>query len=123
MEPLFGGAERIAAEFGVRGVEVADFVCWAIKSKYEDEKETWFSLLEKKTRWAQFLYFDPQEKKGSQHLRPTGANPAYACARFPQDLRLTATTIIPPVFPVCSKVRAYPLPSGMLLACEFAAER
>jgi hypothetical protein len=59
------GAERVAAEFGVRGVEAADFVCWAIKSKYEDEKETWFSLLEKKIRWSQFLYFDPQKKKGS----------------------------------------------------------
>jgi hypothetical protein len=59
------GAERVAAEFGVRGVEAADFVCWAIKSKYEDEKETWFSLVEKKVRWPQFLYFDPQNKKGS----------------------------------------------------------
>jgi hypothetical protein len=36
---------------------------WAIAS--EDEKETWFSLLEKKIRWALFLYFDPQKKKGS----------------------------------------------------------
>jgi hypothetical protein len=59
------GAERVATEFGVRGVEAADFVCWAIKSKYEDGKENWFSLIEKKVRWAQFLYFQPENKKGS----------------------------------------------------------
>jgi hypothetical protein len=59
------GTERVAAEFGVRGVEAADFVCWAIKSKYEDGKENWFSLIEKKVRWAQFLYFQPENKKGS----------------------------------------------------------
>jgi hypothetical protein len=59
------GTERVAAEFGVRGVEAADFVCWAIKSKYEDGKENWFSVIEKKVRWNQFLYFDPQKKEGS----------------------------------------------------------
>lgn len=59
------GAERVATEFGVRGVEAADFVCWAIKSKYEDGKENWFSLIEKKVPWAQFLYFQPENKKGS----------------------------------------------------------
>jgi hypothetical protein len=59
------GAERAAAEFGVRGVEAADFVCWAIKSKYEDGKDTWLSLIEKKVRWAQFLYFKPPKKEGS----------------------------------------------------------
>ena len=59
------GAERAAAEFGVRGVEAADFVCWAIKSKYEDGKDTWLSLIERKVRWAQLLYFEPQKKEGS----------------------------------------------------------
>jgi hypothetical protein len=59
------GPERVAAEFGVRGVEAADFVCWAIKSKFEDGKDAWLSLIEKKIRWFQHLYFQPQNKKGS----------------------------------------------------------
>ncbi|MBZ5515174.1 MAG: DUF3800 domain-containing protein [Acidobacteriia bacterium] len=59
------GAERAAAEFGVRGVGAADFVCWAIKSKFEDGKEGWLALIEKKVRWSQSLYFEPQNRKGS----------------------------------------------------------
>ena len=61
------GADRAAAEFGVRGVEAADFVCWATKSKFEDRKEAWLSLIEKKVRWSQSLYFklEPENKKGS----------------------------------------------------------
>jgi hypothetical protein len=63
----YAGIDRAAADFGVRGVEAADFVCWAIKSKFEDGKGAWLSLIEKKVRWSQFLYFEPepQKKKGS----------------------------------------------------------
>jgi hypothetical protein len=61
----YSGAEKAAAEFGVRGVEAADFVCWAIKSRYEDAQDGWLALIEKKVRWSQFLYFDPKNMKGS----------------------------------------------------------
>jgi Protein of unknown function (DUF3800) len=44
-------------EFGVRGVEAADFVCWAIKCKFEDGNDRWFKLIEKRIRWKQHLYF------------------------------------------------------------------
>jgi hypothetical protein len=45
------------AEFGVRGIEAADFVCWAIKCKFEDGNDRWFKLIEKRIKWTQHLYF------------------------------------------------------------------
>lgn len=44
-------------EYGVRGLEAADFVCWAIKKKYENNDDTWYSLIEKRIKWKQHLYF------------------------------------------------------------------
>jgi|SRR5579859_1385512 len=45
------------AEFGVRGIEAADFMCWAIKSKFEDRNDRWYKLIEKRIKWNQHLYF------------------------------------------------------------------
>jgi hypothetical protein len=50
------GAERAQVEYGVRGLEAADFVCWAIKKKYENGDKTWYSMIEKKMKWSQKLY-------------------------------------------------------------------
>jgi hypothetical protein len=44
-------------EFGVRGIEAADFVCWAIKSMFEDGNDRWYKLIEQRIRWKQHLYF------------------------------------------------------------------
>jgi Protein of unknown function (DUF3800) len=44
-------------EFGVRGVEAADFVCWAIKSKFENGNNKWYGLIEHRVKWKQHLYF------------------------------------------------------------------
>jgi hypothetical protein len=52
------GEEKGQIEFGVRGIEAADFVCWAIKSKFEDCNERWFKLIEPRIRWKQHLYFN-----------------------------------------------------------------
>lgn len=49
--------EKPRIEFGIRGIEAADFVCWAIKSKFEDKNETWYKLIEKRVKWKQTLYF------------------------------------------------------------------
>lgn len=45
-------------QFGVRGIEAADFVCWAIKSKFEDQNDRWYKLIERRIRWKQYLYWD-----------------------------------------------------------------
>jgi hypothetical protein len=49
--------EKPTIEFGIRGIEAADFCCWAIKSKFEDGNDKWFKLIEKRIRWKQHLYF------------------------------------------------------------------
>lgn len=49
--------EKPSIEFGIRGIEAADFACWAIKSKFEDGNEQWYKLIEKRIRWKQHLYF------------------------------------------------------------------
>jgi hypothetical protein len=49
--------ERAKVEYGVRGLEAADFVCWAIKKKYENNDNRWYALIEKRIRWRQHLYF------------------------------------------------------------------
>lgn len=50
--------DRQRAEFGVRGIEAADFICWAIKRKYENNDGQWFSIIEKKLKCKKCLYFD-----------------------------------------------------------------
>jgi hypothetical protein len=52
----FSGAERAAVEGGVRGLEAADFVCWAIKKKFENGDDQWLKIIEGKIRWRQHLY-------------------------------------------------------------------
>jgi len=54
----FRAEERATVEFGVRGIEAADFVCWAIKRKFENRDERWYSLIAKRVRWKQHLYFE-----------------------------------------------------------------
>jgi hypothetical protein len=53
----FKAEQRAIVEFGVRGLEAADFVCWAIKRKFEDRNNEWFALIEKRVKWKQHLYF------------------------------------------------------------------
>lgn len=50
--------EKPKIEFGVRGIEAADFACWAIKSKFEDGNDRWYKLVESKVKWKQHLYFE-----------------------------------------------------------------
>lgn len=50
--------ERPLVNFGVRGLEAADFVCWAIKWKFENGNDKWYALIEKRIKWKQHLYFD-----------------------------------------------------------------
>jgi Protein of unknown function (DUF3800) len=52
----FAGPERARVEYGVRGLEAADFVCWAIKRKFENGDDQWFKIIEKKIQWKQHLY-------------------------------------------------------------------
>jgi len=49
--------EKATVEFGIRGIEAADFACWAIKSKFEDGNDQWYKIIEKRIRWKQHLYF------------------------------------------------------------------
>jgi hypothetical protein len=49
--------DRALMEFGVRGLEAVDFICWAIKRKYEDNDDQWFKVIEKLLRKKQHLYF------------------------------------------------------------------
>src|SRR5271154_1257123 len=53
----FKAEQRAIVEFGVRGLEAADSVCWAIKRKFEDQNNEWFALIEKRVKWKQHLYF------------------------------------------------------------------
>lgn len=55
----FKAEQRALVEFGVRGIEAADFVCWAVKRSFENADKHWLSLIEKRIRWRQHLYFDP----------------------------------------------------------------
>ncbi|HET9742673.1 MAG TPA: DUF3800 domain-containing protein [Terriglobales bacterium] len=50
--------DRPRAEFGVRGLEAADLVCWAIKWKYENGNQQWYSLIQGKVTCSHHLYFD-----------------------------------------------------------------
>jgi len=52
----FTAEQRAGVEFGIRGLEAADFVCWAIKRKFENGEDEWYSLIEKRVRWKQLLY-------------------------------------------------------------------
>jgi Protein of unknown function (DUF3800) len=56
----FKAEQRAYVEFGIRGLEAADFVCWAIKRKFENGDSKWYSLIEKRIRWKQHLYFEPK---------------------------------------------------------------
>jgi hypothetical protein len=48
---------RAIVEYGVRGIEAADFVCWAIKKKFENGDDRWYKIIEPKIKWHQKLYF------------------------------------------------------------------
>jgi hypothetical protein len=50
--------QRVSVEFGMRGLQGADFICWAIKRKFENGTDEWYSLIEKGVRWKQHLYFE-----------------------------------------------------------------
>jgi len=52
------GPARAAVEFGVRGIQAADFVCWAVRAKFENGINDWLARFEKAVKWKQFLYFD-----------------------------------------------------------------
>jgi hypothetical protein len=54
----FKAEQRAQVEFGIRGLQAADFVCWAIKRKFEDGEGSWFALIEKRIKWKQHLYFE-----------------------------------------------------------------
>jgi hypothetical protein len=54
----FKAEQRAKVEFGIRGLEAADFVCWAIKRKFEDQNNDWYGLIEKRVKWKQHLYFE-----------------------------------------------------------------
>ncbi len=54
----FKAEQRARVEYGVRGIEAADFICWAIKKKYEDGDERWYALIKDKIRRGQKLYFE-----------------------------------------------------------------
>lgn len=53
--------QRTQVEFGVRGLQAADFVCWAIKCKFENGRDRWYSILEPRIRWRQCLYFEDKK--------------------------------------------------------------
>lgn len=53
----FTGPQRANVEYGVRGLEAADFICWAIKRKYENGEDQWYKLIEKCIKYKQTLYF------------------------------------------------------------------
>lgn len=53
----FKAEQRAEVEFGIRGIEAADFVCWAIKQKFENANGIWYSVIEKRIKWKQHLYF------------------------------------------------------------------
>ena len=49
--------EKPRVEFGIRGIEAADFACWAIKCNFEDSNHKWHDLIAAKIKWKQHLYF------------------------------------------------------------------
>jgi hypothetical protein len=51
------GPQRAQLEFEIRGVEAADFLCWAVKRKYENNEDRWHSIIEKKLEKPVKLYF------------------------------------------------------------------
>ena len=53
----FKAEQRAKVEFGIRGLEAADFVCWAIKQKFEDQNNEWYALIERRVKWKKHLYF------------------------------------------------------------------
>ena len=53
----YKGEQRARVEYGVRGLEAADFVCWAIMKKYENGDDQWYKIIEPKVKWIQKLYF------------------------------------------------------------------
>ena len=50
------GGERAQVEYGVRGLEAADFICYAIKRKYENGDDHWYKLIQASIKWKQTLY-------------------------------------------------------------------
>ncbi len=52
----FTGGQRATVEYGVRGLEAADFVCWAIKKKFENGDDRWYKLIEPKIKYKQTLF-------------------------------------------------------------------
>jgi hypothetical protein len=54
----FKAGKRAQVEFGIRGLVAADFVCWAIKRKFENADKQWYGLIEKRVKWKQLLYFE-----------------------------------------------------------------
>lgn len=65
--------ERAQVEFGIRGIEAADFICWAIKRKYEDGNDRWYSLIEKRIKWKQELFFESAETAKKVKVEPIGS--------------------------------------------------
>lgn len=49
---------RADVEFGIRGLQAADFVCWAIKRKFENDQEAWHKKIQPRIRAGYHLYFD-----------------------------------------------------------------
>lgn len=58
----FKAEQRAQVEFGIRGLEAADFVCWAVKRRFEDGNKDWYELIEKLMKWRQHLYFEESPK-------------------------------------------------------------
>jgi hypothetical protein len=50
------GQQRAMIEYGVRGLEAADFICWAIKKKYENNDDSWCAIIEKCIKRKKELY-------------------------------------------------------------------
>lgn len=50
--------ERPKVQFRVRGIEAADFICWAIKRKYENQDDQWFKIIEKLVKCKKCMFFD-----------------------------------------------------------------
>jgi hypothetical protein len=49
--------EKPNIEFGIRGIEAADFACWAIKCKFENSNDRWYDLIRTRIKWKQHFYF------------------------------------------------------------------
>jgi uncharacterized protein DUF3800 len=58
----FSGEQRARIEFGIRGLQAADFVCWAIKRQFEDNELRWIKLLNDKISLRKHLYFEEKKK-------------------------------------------------------------